>query len=303
MPFLNEGEETQNTIDSIYSTSDPKMFNIIVIDDYSDKPSNIVKADEITYIRNEQRIGVDACRQKGADMSETPYLMIIDSHMRFKNGWMVKMIQNISSNPKTLWCTKCVGLGYGNMDINRSRDNYYGADFVVQNSDNEILEPKWRNVRDYGSYEIPCILGANYGVSKKWFNYIHGLKGLKMWGCSEIFMSLKTWMAGGDCKIDTDIEIGHKFRDTAPYSTGVWNMIYNKMYLCKTILPIEIGNYLIDKMPKTVNYKRAMKEIDLNVNKINQERDYYNSIFSLSFEDICKKWNVSIPINQGIIVF
>lgn len=296
MPFLNEEDEPQNTINSIYETSDPKMFNIIVINDCSDKSSDIAKTNEITYIKNETRIGVDACRQKGADMSYTPCLMIIDSHMRFKKGWMEQMIQNISNNPKTLWCTKCVGLGYGNMDINRSRDNYYGADFVVENSDNEILEPKWRNARDYGAYEIPCILGANYGVSKKWFDYIHGLKGLKMWGCSEIFMSLKTWMAGGGCKIDTNIEIGHKFRDSAPYSTGVWNMIYNKIYLCKTILPVEIGDYLIDKIPKTVNYKRAMKEIDGNLNEINKEREYYNAILKLGFKDLCKKWDVKLPI-------
>jgi len=296
MPFLNEEDEPQNTIDSIYECSNPKLFNIIAIDDFSDKPSKIQKNDEVTYVRNEYRIGVDACRQKGADMSKTPCLMIIDAHMRFKKGWMEPMIQNISNNPKTLWCTKCIGLGYGNMDIYKSRDSYYGADFVIENSENEILEPKWRNVKDNGSYEIPCILGANYGVSKRWFDTIHGLKGLKMWGCSEMFLSLKTWLADGVCKIDTNIEIGHKFRDAAPYATGVWNMTYNKIYLCKTILPVEIGEYLIQKMPKTVNYKRAMKEIDGNFEEINKEREYYSSIFKLDFKNLCDKWNVKLPI-------
>ena len=273
MPFLNEEEEVQRTIDSIYQTANPDRFEIIVIDDCSQKISKISERREIKIIRNVERMGVDFCRQMGADMATTPFLFICDSHMRFPNGWLNKVIDCINREKNTLWCTMCMGLGYGNMDLARSRDKYRGADIVFHNGSNEILEPKWRNSTENGEYEIPCVLGANYGVSKEWFDYIHGIRGLKMWGSSEMFMSLKTWMAGGACKINTDIRIGHKFRKSAPYSTASWNMIYNKIFICKTILPENLGNYLIDKIPKNTNLKRAENAISMDSIYIQQEKD------------------------------
>ena len=301
MPFLNEDQEPQRTIDSIFETSNPKRFEIIAIDDCSNKPSEIRECKEITYIKNENRIGVDACRQLGANIAKSPYLFIIDSHMRFPKGWLSRIIDNIDSEKQTLWCTTCMGLGYGNMDLQRSRDPYRGADIVLVNAENEVLEPKWRNVHGNGNYEIPCVLGANYGVSKAWFDHIHGLEGLKMWGCSEMFMSLKSWLAGGSCKINTDIKIGHKFRDNAPYSTNIWNMLYNKIFLCKTILPEGLGDYLISCLPQNVNFKRAIKEIKNNEKYIQEERSYYNRIFKRNIHSVCSEWKVAMPAFPSMI--
>jgi len=296
MPFLNEEFEPQKTIDSIYETANPRRFHIIAIDDCSKKYSEIRERREITYIKNKDRIGVDACRQLGADLSKTPYLFIIDAHMRFPRGWLGRVIEDIASDPHTLWCTTCMGLGYGNMELQRSRDYYRGADIVLHNSENEVLEPKWCNLHSEGSYEIPCVLGANYGVSAQWFKHIHGLQGLKMWGGSEMCLSLKTWMAGGSCKIDTNVKIGHKFRDVAPYSTNVWNILYNKIYMCKTILPEDIGEYLIQHLPQNSNLNRAKKEIQKNAKSIDKEKSYYRSIFKKDFKSVCDRWKIPIPI-------
>lgn len=295
MPFLNEESEPQNTIDSIYQTAQPKRFEIIAIDDCSKKPSEIRGSREVTVIRNPKRIGVDASRQLGAELATTPNLFIIDAHMRFPKGWLARVVDDIQREPNTLWCTMCMGLGYGNMDLNRSRDKYRGADFVLLNGSKEILEPKWRNVYSEGVYEIPCVLGANYGVSKQWFQHIHGLKGLKMWGGSELFMSLKTWMAGGSCKINTDVRIGHKFRNNSTYSTNLWNIVYNKIYICKTILPDDLGDRLMSQIPNNINRKRATMEITKNTDLIEEERKYYQTIFKRDIESVCRQWNVPIP--------
>ena len=295
MPFLNEEKEPQNTIDSIYQTANPKRFEIIAIDDCSKKTSEIRGRREVRFIRNRQRIGVDACRQLGADLATTPCIFIIDAHMRFPRGWLGKVIEDIQREPQTLWCTTCMGLGYGNMDLNRSRDKYRGADFVLLNRAQEILEPKWRNVHDKDTYEIPCVLGANYGVSREWFQHIHGLKGLKIWGCSEMFMSLKTWMAGGSCKINTNVKIGHKFRDTSPYAINLWHIAYNKMFLCKTLFPKELSECLIDQLPKNINTKRAAREIQNDAKFIAEERAYYQNIFKRDIKSVCEQWKVSIP--------
>ena len=302
MPFLNEQEEAQNTIDSIYETADTKNFEIIAIDDCSKTPSIIKERQEVKVVRNSTRIGVDASRQLGIDLAQTPLICIFDAHMRFLPGWLDSLINVVVKEPQTLWCTQCLGLGYGNMDIHLSRDKYYGADFLFVNPDvepnrfaTEVLEPKWRVERDTGQYEIPCILGANYAAYKSWFNYIHGLNGLKMWGASEFFLSLKTWMAGGKCKINADVKIGHKFRDNAPYATGVWYMIYNKLYLIETLFEDSLKQKMINYFPKDTSFKLAMEEIKKNRQIIERERNYFKSICKMSIQDICNKFSIQLP--------
>lgn len=311
MPFLNEGKEPEKTIESIYETAPKSKFDIIVIDDGSNSFPNIndvtqmelcSRFQDVQYVKNKKRIGVDGSRQIGVNLAKTPYIFIIDAHMRFSHGWLDKILDCAAREPKTLWCTTCLALGYGNMDINRAVDKYYGASILFIDKDfdsnrpaREILEPKWIAPKNEKEYEIPCILGANYVFSKSWFDYLHGLSGLKMWGTSEPFMSLKSWLAGGKCKITTEVEIGHKFRDNAPYSTNIWSMIYNKIYLCKTMFPQELSDKLISKFSNDSNFQKAMKIIEEDKEIIEKEQQYYRGIFSFSVEDFCKKFDINLP--------
>lgn len=306
MPFLNEKNEPIKTIESIYETAPDGLYNILAVDDNSNDFLDVGKIrhmKHVKYLRNKERIGVDGSRQLGIDNVDTPYVFVIDAHMRFKNdNWMEKIIECLEREPNTTWCTTCLGLGYGTMDLNSHKGKYYGADmlFVDENHNpnrpaREVLEPKWANEKQGNEYEIPCILGANYGFSKKWIDYIKGLEGLKMWGSSEPFISMKTWMAGGKCKITKDIEIGHKFRGNAPYETKIYHLVYNKIFLCKTILPEEVSNKLINYLPRDANFKKAMMEIEEDSDKINYYRSYYLSIFKKSIYDYCNRFQVEIP--------
>lgn len=290
IPCLNE-EDIQNTIDDIHKTIEISDFEIIVIDDNSDF---VVKLDKISkLIRNKKRIGVDGCRQLGVELSSNDNILIIDSHMRFSKDWGKKIVKNIEQNEKTIWCFSCCELGCGNMDMDYVDSVYRGANIVI-NKGNDILEPKWRNSIKEGIYEVPCVLGGAYGLNKKWMNYIKGFEGLKMWGSSEVFISLKSWLAGGNCRIDTGIEIGHKFRDHAPYSTYCWNMIYNKLFILNTIFPSKIREEIIDKIPKTVNFKRALEELEMNKTLIKERKKYYEGIFVKDFYGICKKLSIEL---------
>jgi len=303
MPFLNEEEEPLRTIESIYDTAPSELFKVIAIDDASTDGIHINESKDVNVIRNKVRIGVDGSRQLGVDIADTPYIFIIDAHMRFRNDkWLEKMIDCLEREPETAWCTTCLGLGYGTMDVNNHKGAYYGADMLFIDKEanpsrpaREVLEPKWSSkVKMENEYEIPCILGANYGFSKNWFDYIKGLKGLKMWGTSEPFLSMKTWMAGGKCKIRKDIEIGHKFRSNAPYATGISHLVYNKMFLCKTILPDDLGEKLISHLPKDINFNKAMEEINKNQKQIEEDKLYYKSIFKSSIYDYCDKFKIDL---------
>jgi len=302
MPFLNEDMEPKETIESIYDTAPSSLFKIIAIDDCSQKSVHLDFPD-VQIIRNEKRIGVDGSRQKGIELADTPCIFVIDSHMRFKkDNWLEKMIDCVEKEPDAAWCTVCLGLGYGTMDINNHKGKYYGANmlFIDDNATpdrpaREVLEPKWGAKKDGLEFEIPCILGANYAFSKKWFDYIGGLKGLKMWGSSEPFLSMKTWMAGGKNKIRTDVEIGHKFRSNSPYTTKISSLVFNKIFICKTIFPDQLGDKLIGYLPKDINYKKAMEEIDNIQERIKKDRAYYHSIFKRSIYDYCNEFKIKLP--------
>lgn len=302
MPFLNENDEPRQTINSIYQTANPNHFEIIAIDDNSKDSSPIPIRPEVHYTKNKERIGVNGCLQMGINQAKTPYVLIIDAHMRFPQGWYTTLIDCITREPNTAWCMSCMQLGYNNMELSKANIEYTAASLLLVDKNassnrpaREVLEPKWMKSKPELEYEVPCILGANYFFSKAWLDRIKGVEGLKTWGTEEPFFSLKTWMAGGKCKITRKIRIGHKFRDSAPYATQVWTMVYNKIYLCKTILPEDVSNKLIGFMPQDNNFKMAMVEIGKNKEAIDKSRAYYQSIFKVKFEDVCKKFDIWMP--------
>ncbi len=87
IPFLNEGNEIENTIRSIFETSVTNP-HIILINDNSNDNFNYYEmtlryGDHITYILHNERKGVAESRNEGVHLSETPYILLLDGHMRF----------------------------------------------------------------------------------------------------------------------------------------------------------------------------------------------------------------------------
>ena len=303
MPFLNEGLWPYKTIQSIYDTADSSIFEIIAIDDCSKEHYDFSRFPDVKYIKNGIRKGVDACRQFGVEQATTQRILILDAHMLFypNSNWLSKIIDCVNSQQKTVWCFTCVGIGYGTEAIINNRNKYYGADLKLY-SENEngrpcrqIIEPVWASRRPSIEADVQVVLGANYAFSKDWFLYLHGLIGLRSWGSSEPFLSMKTWLSGGSCKIRPDVEIAHLFRDNAPYSTRVFDLVFNKIYMLKTIFPPELEEKLMLHIPKDTNFKIAIGEIEKNRTLIEQEKKYYKSIFRMSVGDVCNKFSIQLP--------
>lgn len=303
IPFLNEKDWPYKTIQSIYDTADPNQFEIIAINENSKDNYNFSKFPDVRYIKNKQRIGAPSCLQMGVELSQSMFCLILDAHMLFypNSNWLTKIIESVAKEDKTLWCFVCSAIGYGAENIYKTKGDYYGADLKLFTDKEknrpcrQIVEPVWSCKKIGLEYPIQIILGANYAFRKDRFLYLHGLKNLKSWGTSEPFLSLKNFFAGGTSKIRTDVKIAHLFRDSAPYSTLIDNLVFNKIYLLKTIFPKELENKLILSMPKDTNFKMAMEQIEQNKIEIEKEKEYYKSIFTKDIYDFCREFNVEMP--------
>ena len=270
MAFLNEGEEPRRTIESIYATAPEGSFRIIAVDDCSKYTTDRFEdLPAVRYVRNEKRLGTHASKHLGVSLAETPYILMIDAHMRFKrDNWVPKLLKALKKEHQTIFCTVCLGLNPDQQDVYHPKARYFGAtlEWVQQPTKGksvapgkEIFEAKWQQAKMWATYEIPCVLGANYAFSKAWFDHIHGLSGLKMWGSLEPYMSLKSWLAGGKCKILTRVEIGHIFRNQTPYTTASHYLYYNKLFICHTLFPAKNREMLLARLPESPLVKKHLK--------------------------------------------
>lgn len=314
MPFLNEGQEPVRTMESLYDITDSSLFNVIAIDDKSDEPTNgLEKFPDLSLLKNYERIGVDMSRTKAAYFAETPFIFIIDGHMRFKDKhWLENVVDALEDEPYSAFCTKCISLNKKNTDINQENlGRYVGADLLIYEHHGnapdrpedyrDILEPKWaKTAKPQRIYDIPCILGANYGFSRDWFMKVRGFSGLKSWGSSEPYISLKYWLSGGKCQIIKDVEVGHIFRSKNPYPIPLEDLIYNKMYIVNTIFPQSMQQELINFLGLNPITTKASKMIRENKRAIAGARAYYKTVFTKSMYTVLDNLNINYKWPDGV---
>jgi len=294
---LNEDINKLNkTIETITEYSNNEV-EVIIIDDYSDIPiNNSYNNNNIKLFRNEFRMGCAPSRHFGAIKASGNYLLFTDAHMIYDKNWYnsFKEICHVLDN-KTAICGTCIGLDDTHNSLDNSCGPYSGARLsLYETRENQVIEGKWISPKSEDLYEISCMMGAIYFIQRNYFLNLRGLSELKMWGSDEPCLALKILQSGGRMVLSKKIKAGHFFRNTSPYITGMQYLVYNKIRMAKTLLPNDIANYLINKLPIDGNFIAAMEMIENEKNDIEEYKSYYNSIFNTSIVDICNKYNINI---------
>jgi len=141
--------------------------------------------------------------------------------------------------------------------IDEHKERKYGADIIEYNEKaNIILNVHWRKEEKGKCYEIPSILGACYFMTKKWFNHIRGLNGLRMYGSDEEFLSLKTWALGGKVKIIKEIETGNVYHIQKNYPDMFSDIMYNKLFVAFTLLDWDKAYNLMHKFKYIKDFEK-----------------------------------------------
>jgi glycosyltransferase involved in cell wall biosynthesis len=290
---LNENSDyLNNTISSLRCGANSGL-EIVVVDDGSDRKIDIIDK-KVIYHRNPFRMGVGRSRHIGATLAKNGWLLFTDSHMTFQNDWY-KEFNKLSATKDTLLCGACLGLAEGEMDISKYNGRYHGARLALyEKPTNQVLEGKWIESKDGDGYELSCIMGAVYLIPREFFFKIRGLSDIKMWGCDEPCLAIKTWLSGGSVKMAKTIVAGHQFRDFAPYVTPNKFLLYNKMRLCKSFFPEDLARNLISKLPQDTQFFEACQMINKDKKEIEEYKKYYQSIFVRDVYWLCVKFNIDI---------
>ena len=288
IPYHNEGVDfISTTLFSIIETIDLENYEIIIVDDGSTIP--LKKINGVKIVHHKRNLGVGAAFDSGVKIAQSENLFLMGSDIRFlKNGWASKMIQEIKNNPKAFTCTSCININAGNMNIEeRKKVGVPTGASILMFHDNKtnpaasetfrgIIEAKWlpylKN-RDIDSFEIPCILGAAYGVSKSWYNFVDGWAGHKLWGTLEPYISLKSWFFGGSCRCASRIETAHIFKPAGTHGTPQDALMYNKMFVSKVLF--DNPERLISFLGSNTILDRAHNMIDTNRKYISTKREEY----------------------------
>lgn len=293
IPFLNEGEEVRNTVESILSHGG-EQTEIMLINDASTDGYNyesVAREFKTYYIEHSERRGVAASRDEGVECCTTPYFLLLDGHMRFYDTlWVERIVEELEDNDRQLLCcqTKALKKEHGKVLVRGKKVNSFGAKINICNKEN-LWNIEWiLNERDPAKSveEIPCVLGAAYAASTKYWKYLRGLEGLQYYGGDEMYISIKVWLEGGKCKLLKDVCVGHIYRDNFPYPVEISHTLYNKLFIGELFLPYELKNKVFSEYQKgnAEAFKSSYTELIANKNILKELKDWYCHIFIQGFD-------------------
>lgn len=287
IPFLNEGEEVENTVRSIRETAGSAV-DIIVVNDCSEDRfdyADVLRPYHVHYIYNATRIGAAASKEKGVQHVVTPYFLLLDAHMRFYDtAWHRAITDELSKNGHRLLCCQTIALVKEDGVIkNHGEMGTFGAYLLFEHHE-YIPGIRWNGRKDInglGHHQIPAVMGAGYATSTTYWNHLRGYQGLVHYGCEEVYISTKAWLEGGGCYLLPDVKIGHIYREKMPYSFTHTRMIYNYLVIVDTLFPTNLRclGHSVAMRKDRDRYDEAVKWMTCNRNELQSLREYYRDTF------------------------
>ncbi len=314
----NEGEQLNDSLDNLLKHNEPELFDVLVVSDGSEVQVNMDKyRGTVKHFNSATRMGVGAAFDIGSGLIKTPHMIIMGSDIRFRDDGVVeKMIGHMEEekNAKSFVCTTNLGINtaknktiyddglmkrfaariclFLTADDIPKKGREMGRlknDVAVSNYRN-ILESKWLSKMKGVVYDVPCILGAFYGVRTDWYKHVGGFYGHRYWGTLEPFISLKSWFAGGDCKIATDIETGHLFKTRGSHVTRDSDLVYNKYAVSMILFGKEIANVFIDFLGMNDDVRIAKELIGYNLKNLSTLHDRFMHVKTRDIHWFYEKW-------------
>lgn len=313
MVFLNEKAEPLNTLVSMNRSADPSTFEVIMMCDSPEYEfeQEVAKHSNAKLIKNLHRLGPHASTTVGIHMAEAPVILVIDAHMRFcKDEWVEKIHEACMSDPTTLFCTRSYVLRDDMSPelLDPTRDfrevtDRYSVGARLKFYDPKIhelrpLQPEWIEksnfIKEFNG-RVPSLLGANYAMNTEHARKIRSFEGLKLYGFSEQFISIKNWMFGWECKGLDTVGIAHMFRSAPPFVSHSKYFIWNVLWTLHTLF--YDNEEFIDKCYEvlhkdTASMPGALEILNENWDLIETYKSYFEPMRKMSSKEFLDKFNI-----------
>jgi hypothetical protein len=241
-------------------------------------------------------LGPQAMRDKGIELAAgSDVCIIMDGHMRVKQGTLDTMAQFCLDNPTTVAGTRC----HHSYKEDWTTAPYHGARIawtaMGSATDRIAFAGKWRKETSTG--QIPCVMGACYGFTRDWYYSLTRPWRLGTgWGCDEEILSAATWLRGGSVEL-LPLNVWHQARNPkhVPYKMtpnqlrGVWA---NRTRILD-MLPMSADERLelVRHMMPTLSAKEWKQVGAINAQNAQKVADYRNFLGSgpLSWADFKRR--------------
>lgn len=304
IPFLNEGEEIVETVRSVRATAGDAV-EIFTINDQSVDGypyEEELHPYDVHYFVNLRRKGVAASRDFGVSRCRSPYFLLLDGHMRFyAEGWAQRLVDILEADDRRLLC--CQGRYLQKVDgvVQDYPRKFvsFGA-YMPYVKGRSFTEVYWHNeeTRPGEALEpIPVVLGAGYAASKRYWDRLHGLVGLRSYGSDEAYLSLKVWMEGGSCQLVKDVIAGHIYRTVSPFRRFTTDELYNQLLIARLLYPQSwrCMAFATACLSNPDGYAEACRWLEAERPRWDAERAYLHGIFTRSFRDFLRQQAALCP--------
>ncbi|CUV06621.1 unnamed protein product [Cryptosporidium hominis] len=210
IPAHNEDEFISKTIIfTIESTPTELLREIIIVDDFSEKPVFEILEEElpenykkyVKIIRLKKCEGLIRSKIIGADAALGPNIFFLDGHCKPKKGWSEALVKSIRENYKRVVCPIVQSIS----NIDWSDIGTAGAKMMIE----------WNfafHWYDDGLPEIPIASGGILMITKRWWEESGKYDpGMLYWGGENIEQSFRIWLCGGEIHVVRNSLVGHIF--------------------------------------------------------------------------------------------
>lgn len=253
IPARNE-EWLKRTVEDIFEHAEGDIEVLVGLDGYRDEQflELLNTYENLRPFTRPHSIGQRATTNRLAELAEGKYLMKVDAHCSFSQGFDTAMLKKMDENtvmiPRTLnlhaydWVCSC---GRREYQGNKPPDCH-------EWTKEEVWEPKPKPIIDAFYFtkdmiclfderekegdlvETMCVQGSAWMVAKeKYFEWEVGDESFSSWGSQGVEIGCKVWLAGGRIVTNRNAYYAHLFRteEQFPYQRDMEQVHRNQAHL------------------------------------------------------------------------
>ena len=219
------------TVWSVWNrTPDILLKEIILIDDFSDKPElkepldkymSYYFGDRVKIIRLDNREGLIRARLRGAREAAGDVIIFLDSHCEMTVGWAEPLLKRIREDRRTVVCPVIDVISDKTLEYFAGNPYYFQVGGFTWSGHFTWIDIPEDRTKKYPTRAVasPTMAGGLFAIDKKYFFEIGSYDELmEIWGGENLELSFRIWQCGGRLEIHPCSHVGHIFRDFHPYS-------------------------------------------------------------------------------------